>query len=340
MTVGWRRAARSPAVVSLAGIHMLVLLAGFFSPYDPTEQNRALPLVPPTRVHFLDAQGGFRRPFIYGLRLERDGYRESLEQRYPVQFLVSGSRYRILGLISCRIHLFGVADPGRVFLLGSDAFGRDQLSRILYGGQVSLMAGLLAATVTLTLGLTAGSIAGFCAGWRDAVVMRLAEVFLALPWLYLLLGVRAFLPLSLDPVQTFLLMIGVIGVVGWARPARLIRGMVLSAREREYVGAARSFGASGIHLLLWHIWPEVRSALMVQASVLIPQYILAEVTLSFLGLGVGEPASSWGAMLAVLRDPGMMMGCWWLAAPAFVLLPVFLCYYRIAGSLGEPADPK
>ncbi len=299
--------------LTLAAIHLAVALAGFISPYDPAEQHRDYPFEPPMAVHFFDSGGNFHlRPFVF-----------SAGRMYPLQVLVNGK-------------LFQVEEPGHVFLLGTDAFGRDQFSRILHGGRVSLGAGLLATLLTLLAGLILGSVAGFYGGWRDTVLMRLAEVFLALPWLYLLLGVRAFLPLSLDPVRTFLLTIAVIGVVGWARPARLFRGIVLSAKEREYVYAARGFGASSLHIFSWHILPDLRSAALTQATLLIPQYILAEVTLSFLGLGVGEPAPSWGGMLAPLREAGMLTSHWWLAMPAFALLPVVMCYYAAIST--SPSD--
>lgn len=300
-----------PALVLLV-IHLAVLCAGFLAPYDPTEQNRMLAFAPPTRVHWVHGW-----PVVFGLRAEGDSYREDPAQVYPVRFLRGG-------------RLFGVDEPGRIFLLGSDAFGRDQFSRMVYGGRLSLAAGLLATALTLALGILLGALAGYYAGWWDAVLMRLAELFLALPWLYLLLAVRAFLPLSLSPGGTFLLMISVIGAVGWARPARLIRGIVLSAKEREYVHAARGFGASSLYLLVRHILPDARAAILTQASLLVPQYILAEVTLSFLGLGAGEPAPSWGSLLVPLREAGVLTAHWWMALPALALLPVTLCYYRLA----------
>ncbi len=306
-----------PALVLLI-IHVLVLGAGFVAPYDPAMQNRGLPFVPPMRVHF--AHG---RPAVYGLLAGEDGYRQDPRQIYPIRVFVKGPR------------LFGVDEPGHVFLLGTDAFGRDQFSRIVHGGRISLAAGLLATLFTLALGTLLGSLAGFYGGWCDAVLMRLAELFLALPWLYLLLAVRAFLPLSLSPGSTFLLLVGVISVVGWARPARLIRGIVLSAKEREYVYAARGFGASDAYLMIRHILPQARGAILTQASLLIPQYILAEVTLSFLGLGVGEPAASWGSMLAPVREIAVLSAYWWMALPALVLLPVAACYYRLARIAGD-----
>ena len=150
-------------------------------------------------------------------------------------------------VVPSHLHLFGAANA-RIYLLGTDAYGRDQLSRILYGGQVSLLAGLLGAGVTLLLGALIGLAAGYYGGWRDDLLMRAAELFLALPWLYLLFALRAFLPLAVSPLEAFLLVVIVIGMVGWARPARLVRGVVLSVKERDFVRAARGFGASDLYL--------------------------------------------------------------------------------------------
>src|SRR5205085_1612347 len=229
-------------------------------------------------------------------------YAESHETAYPVRFFVRGPEYRIAGLFSSHIHFFGVQAPAQIFLAGSDNYGRDQFSRILYGGRVSLGAGLLATAISLSLGLLLGTISGFYGRWVDESVMRTAELFLVLPWLYLLLAVRAFLPLHLSPFQTFFLLVAVIGSVGWARPARLVRGVVLSAKTRKYVLASRGFGASVTYVLRRHVMPHTYCVLLTQAAVLVPQYVIAEVTLSFLGLGLSEPLPSWGNLLATLQQ--------------------------------------
>ncbi len=182
--------------------------------------------------------------------------------------------------------------------MGSDAYGRDQFSRFLYGGQISLLAGLIAAILSVSIGILAGGIAGYYGGWIDEILMRGGELFLALPWLYLLFAVRAALPLHISQWQVFLLLVSVMGLIGWARPARLIRGVVLSAKERNFVLAARGFGASDAYLLRRHVLPQTYAVLLTQITLLVPQYVLAEVTLTFLGLGVGEPMPSWGALLS------------------------------------------
>jgi peptide/nickel transport system permease protein len=187
--------------------------------------------------------------------------------------------------------------------------------------------------LSLALGTCAGVIAGYFGGWRDQLVMRLVELFLALPWLYLLLTVRALLPLSLSPQQTFLMLAGVIGVVGWARPARLIRGVVSSLRERPYVAAARGFGASHWYLFRRHILPGLAVLLLTQAAVLMPQNVLAEVALSFVGVGVAEPAASWGGLLAYLRQLSVLACCAWVALPCGFLVIVFASFQKLADML-------
>jgi len=233
------------------------------------------------------------------------------------------------------VHLFGVDEPGRIFLLGSDAYGRDQFSRFLWGGQLSMLAGLLAAGVSIALGMVIGGLAGFYGGWLDEALMRGADLFLVLPWLYLLFAVRAALPLHVSQGQVFLLLVAVIGVIGWARPARLIRGVTLSARERRFVLAARGFGASDLYLLRHHVLPEAWGVVLTQLALLIPQYILAEVTLTFLGLGIGEPLPSWGSLLSSLQQYHVLVSYWWMFLPALLLIPLFLAYYAAADALQE-----
>jgi peptide/nickel transport system permease protein len=217
--------------------------------------------------------------------------------------------------------------------MGTDNYGRDVFSRLLYGSQVSLLAGLLATALSLGIGALLGIMAGYYGGWIDVVVMRCGELFLALPWLYLLFALRAFLPLHINSGQAFLLVIAVIGTIGWARPARLIRGVVLSGKERHYVLAAQLSGGSDLYVMRRHILPQTWSILLTQAALLIPQYILAEVTLSFLGLGVGEPAPSWGNMLATLQQYSVLVSYWWMWAPGLAVIPVFLGYLLLANAL-------
>jgi peptide/nickel transport system permease protein len=327
------------ALALLVSVHVAILLAGFVASYDPAAQNRAFPFAPPTRIHFVDGQGHAHiQPFVYAWAVRPDAFDEYDEVRdkiYPVRFFTRGPAYTLAGLLRSHIHLFGVEGPAQIFLAGTDGYGRDQFSRILYGGQLSLAAGLLATGISLFLGLLIGCVSGFYGRWVDESAMRLVELFLVLPWLYFLLAVRSFLPLHISPAKTFFLLVGVIGSIGWARPARLVRGIVLSAKSRNYVIASRGFGASDYYILRRHVLPQTYGVLLTQAALLVPQYVVAEVTLSFLGLGLSEPAPSWGSLMANLQQYNVLVSYWWMFAPALALVIVSLGYLQVANAIHE-----
>ena len=324
-------------IVCLVVIHLLVIFAGFVAPYSFDTQERFHSFAPLSRIHFIDNNGKFHlRPFVYDLKSGEDDpneYREDRSTMYPIRFFISGDEYWLLGVWRCRVHFFGVDAPARIYLLGADGFGRDQFSRLLYGGRISLFAGFLAAIVSVGLGLGLGATAGFYGGLIDDVIMRVADLFIVVPWFYLLLAIRAVLPLQIPPTVAFLLVVIVIGTIGWGRPARLVRGVVMSGRERNYVLAARSFGASNFYLVRRHILPLTWGVVLTQMAVLIPQFILAEVILSFFGLGIGEPIPSWGNMLAYAQQYHILVSYWWMLLPGLAPIPIFLAYHRLADYL-------
>jgi len=320
-------------LLALAALHLIVLFAGFISPYDPSVQNRELSYSPPTRLHFVDASGFHLRPFVYASTLVLDSYQEDRTQEYPVRLFVRGDSDTILGILRPNVHLFRVDEPAHIFLFGTDGYGRDEFSRLLYGGQISLAAGVLATLLSLAAGTIVGTISGYYGKWVDESLMGSAELFLSLPWFYFLIAVRAFLPLHLSPPETFLLLICVIGLIGWARPARLVRGVVLSTRSRNFVSAARGFGASDFYLLRHHVFPETFGVLLTQAALLVPQYVAAEATLSFFGLGVSEPVPSWGNMLSTLQQYNVVVSYGWLLAPAGALVVTSVIYWLLADAL-------
>ena len=329
---------RAPWIIGgLIGLHALILLAGFAAPYDPTSQARTMPFAPPARIHFFDAQGRFHiRPFVYAVNADAGGdrYTEDMSAQFPVRLLTRESRYTLLPGVTSDLHLFGVDAPARLALFGTDGYGRDVFSRVLYGARVSIAAGLVATLCALLVGTILGTLAGFCDGIVDRVVMRAADVFMAVPWLYLLFAVRAALPLHLDTRAAFLMLVAVLGIVGWARPSRMVRGIVLSAKERAYVQAAEGFGARPLYILRRHVVPHTYGVVLTQAGLLVPQFILAEVTLSFLGLGVGEPEASLGSMLGTLQQYHVLASYWWMFAPAVALVAVATAYHALT-SLGH-----
>lgn len=297
---------RIGAASGLLGVVLLpLLLAPWMAPYPFAEQHRDWPFAPPAAIHLAHAR----------LYVEGGG------QRSAVRLFPGGG------------HLFGVDPPGTIFLLGTDAYGRDVFSRLLYGGGVSLMAGLLAAFLSLSLGLAAGVTAGYFGGWTDHLLMRGGELLMALPWLYLLLASRALLPLHISTAEALFLPAALIGALGWVRPARLIRGVILSGKERGFVTAARGFGASHGYLIRRHLLPMTAGVLTTQAVFLIPQYMLAEMALSFLGLGVTEPMPSWGNMLTDARQYHALVLHGWLLAPGLAAVPVLLGFLLLSQTL-------
>jgi peptide/nickel transport system permease protein len=322
------------SILVLIGFHLLVVMAGFISTADPEQQNRSFDK--DQRFHLRP----FFIPALPTTNAASSRNRDDNNTVTPLRFFVSGSQYKILGVFDCNVHLFGVAEPSQIFLLGTDSYGRDEFSRLLYGGRISLLSGLIATLISLCLGMLIGGMAGFYGGWVDSLFMRAADSFLTVPWLYLLLGVRALLPLRLNPNWVFLLLVAVLGSVGWARPARLIRGVVLSAKETDFVLAARGFGASDFYILRRHILPFAADVIFTQACLLVPQYILAEVALSFFGLGVNEPVPSWGNMLSQIQRYSIFTSCWWLFAPAVTLILVSLAYQHAFKNSADSAQLK
>jgi peptide/nickel transport system permease protein len=315
-------------------LHLAVLLAGFLSPYDPGEQDRMRAYAPPTKLHFRDSTGYHLRPFVHSVRFVTFGeYAEDQAAAAPVLFFCKGASYSVLGMFHSSRHLFCAEQDAHVALLGTDAFGRDVFSRLLYGAQISLGAGLLATILSLAVGLFIGILAGYRGGWVDETLMGASELLVTLPWLYLLLALRAFLPLHLPANASFLLVVLVVALLGWARPARLVRGVVLSAKTHNYVAAARGFGASHFYIVRRHILPSVFAVLLTQAALLVPQYVAAEVGLSFFALGVAEPTPSWGNMLAALQQYQVLTSYWWMFGPAVALCIVSITYCFLADAL-------
>jgi peptide/nickel transport system permease protein len=328
--------ARRAIVLVAVAVHAIVLAAPWLAPYDPAAQRRLLAFAPPSRPHAIDPQGRWHlRPFVCAIEPSADApfrYTEDCSRMYFLRSFVS--RTETVGFTTRKtLHVFGVDEPGELFLFGTDEFGRDVFSRVLIGARISLLMAISAASLSLALGVLFGSLAGYLGGAVDAMVSGATELVLALPWLYLLLAVRAAMPLSLTPTEAFVIIMILLGAIGWARPARLVRAVVASARTNDYVVAARTAGASTPHVLRRHLLPQLPVVLVPLALQLVPQFILGETTLSLFGLGVPEPAPSWGTLLASAQRPQVLVDTWWLLAPVAGLIGICVMYYTLARTL-------
>src|SRR5271165_4645439 len=215
------------------------------------------------------------------------------------------------------------AAPSRSHWLGTDDYGRDIWSRYLHGARWSVAVGLGATTLVLLLGWAIGSFAGFQGGWTDRVLMQIADLFLVIPWLYLLIAVRAALPLNLPPRVAFAVLLMVIASTSWPRPARLVRGLVLSLRRKEYVEAALGFGVNQATAYFRHVAPATYGLMATQALLLLPRFVLAEITLSYMGLGLGEPEPSWASLILPLKQVYLLHDEWWRILPLLLMIPFF-----------------
>ncbi len=294
--------------------HLAAAGAGFLAPYRPEEQHRDHPWRPPASLEW-------RSGALWAVDRSAEPHRAT-QFRWWVE-TPSGRK------------LFAAPAGESIFLLGTDGLGRDQWTRLLYGARISLYSGLAAAVVAAATGWLLGGLAGFLGGWLDRLLTVAAEAFLALPWMYLLLAARAFFPLRTDPQLVFSVLLLLLGIVGWARPARLVRGAVMSAKERDYVHAARGFGAGRWYLLTRHVLPETSPIIFTWLSLAIPQYIAAEATLSFLGLGLSGSVPSWGGLIAGLGSLEVLVSYWWMWAPAVTLTTILACYHSLAASVSR-----
>jgi peptide/nickel transport system permease protein len=349
----------------LTAMYLMAAFAGFIAPYGLNEYRRSpsAAFVPPMNVHWIDPDTGrLTRPFVYNYVSGRDPvtrqqvWLEDTEgPRYPIQFFVRrpNHSYKILGIWNSDLKLFGVAEPARIFLWGTNNLGKDVFSRVMFGGQISLTIGVLAVWVSLVLGLSLGVIAGFYGGIVDDIIMRLVEVFDAIPGIFLLIVLATLLKdprnplaqlfgLQMTSAQTFLMVVVVLGFVGWGGLARTIRSLVLSLREMDYAAAAKALGASETRVMFRHLLPGTASYVMVVLTLAIPGFILAETGLSFIGLGPSElDSSSWGILLRDATARGVSIQFVpWLLIPGIPIFLAVLAWNLVGDGLRDAFDPK
>lgn len=329
----------------LAILYFTALFAGFVAPYRYDSEERQRPFLSPDKIRFRDERGISLRPFIFNrsTELELGEWVEKLDRskRYYIKLFVKGEPYKLFGLISCRVHLFGVEEPCRIRLLGSDWNGRDIFSRICYGARISLTVGLIGVFISFTLGLLIGGISGYFGGIADTIIMRSVELLMAFPAFYLLLSLTAALPQDLTSDQRYILIIVILSFLGWPGLARVIRGMVLSLKEEEYALAAKGIGAGSFKIITKHILPNTFSYAIVAATLRIPGYIIGESALSLLGLGIQEPQPSWGNMLSrQAMSAGNLTQYPWIIAPGFFIFFAIMAFNLVGDGLRDAFDPK
>jgi peptide/nickel transport system permease protein len=341
--LAWRKVRKNKlAVVSLVVLiclYLSALFAQFLAPYDYTSQDALAAFRPPMKLHWTPG------PMVYAETFHFDQYHDFVytevhSRPIPIHFFVHGSPYKFWELIPTDIHLFGTTNGQRIYLLGTDQFGRDYLSRLLYASQISLSVGLIGITLTLILGMLVGGASGYYGGIIDDVVMRLCEIVMSIPSFYVLLALAAALPATMNPIAVYMMIIVILSVIGFAGTARIIRGMVLSVREREYVEAARALGVSNFKIIVRHIIPSTYTFAIVTATLAIPGYIIAEASLSFLNLGIRDPMASWGNMLSAAQDLSSLEERLWLLIPGLMIFITTLAFNFLGDGLRDALDPK
>jgi peptide/nickel transport system permease protein len=332
-------------LLTLTIMYGAAILAGFLAPYKYDNARHDLSFYPLmiTRVHIFDEQGNLSRPFVYGIvsiDAQLATYRDDTSKKYPIRFFVSGDRYSILWILHSSTHLFGVEEPGHLFLFGSDRLGQDIFSRILYGAQISLSIGIIGIIISTIIGMIVGGIAGYFGGATDFVLMRSVEVLLALPSLYFILILRQLFGAGMSSTQIYLIIVVILSFIGWATEARVIRGMVMSLKEQEYVIAARAMGFSNSRIIIRHILPNTLSFVIVTATLSVPFFILGEVALSFLGVGIQPPEASWGNMLSAAQDNRVFNDFPWMLIPGVFIFVAVMAWNFLGDGLRDAADPR
>jgi peptide/nickel transport system permease protein len=329
----------------LGALYLSAILAGFLAPYKYDDAVHEMPFYPPmlTRIHIFDEEGGLGRPFVYGITpvpFQHATYQDDRTKKYPIRFFVRGASYHILWVIRSDIHLFGVDEPGRLFLFGTDYLGQDIFSRILYGAQISLSIGILGIIISTMIGIIVGGIAGYFGGLTDFVLMRAVEVLLAVPSLYFILIMRQMFGAGLSSTKIYIIIVIILAFIGWATEARVIRGMVLSLKEQEYVIAARALGFTNARIIIRHILPNTLSFVIVTATLSVPYYILGEVALSFLGVGIQEPEASWGNMLSAAQNNQYLNNYPWMLISGIFIFIAVMAWNFLGDGLRDAADPR
>lgn len=346
----WRRFKKNRlsriGLLIIGFMFLLSIFAPFFSPYDHTETSMDRSHLPPYEINFIDQEGNFHfRPFTYGMEQSLDPdtweriYEPDTSQKYSIRFFVRGWEYEFLGLFETDWHFFGVEEDSNFHLLGTDKLGRDMLSRIIFGSRVSIFVGLFGAFVTIIVGTTVGTISGFFGGAVDMLLQRLTEIIQMFPQLPLWMALSAAIPAEWPSTWVFMGIVLLFALITWTFLGREVRGKVLSYRDSEFVRAAEIMGASSPYLIIKHIIPNVLTHIIVVGTVTVPQLIIAESALSFLGLGIQPPMISWGVLLEDASSLEAIGQYPWLMIPGVFILLTVLGFNFLGDGLRDAVDP-
>jgi len=336
------------AMVTIA-LYVIAAVPGFFAINDPVQQDQRAAFRPPQTVHFLSqsAEGGWSlAPFTYAQKLKRDpvtlatSYTEDTSRKIPLVLFGQGYEYSAFGLFNTRLHLVATTDQRQpVFLLGTDRLGRCLWSRMMQGTQISLSLGLVGVVLSLVIGVVLGGISGYYGGWLDFGIQRVIEFVLSLPTIPIWMALAAALPQDWPAELHYLMITVILSLLGWAQLARVVRGRFLSLKTEEFVTAARLDGASESRIIFRHMMPSFLSHIIASVTLAIPAMILAETSLSFLGLGLQQPTISWGVLLHEAQNIRSIATAPWLFAPGVLVVIAVMALNFLGDGLRDAADP-
>jgi peptide/nickel transport system permease protein len=343
----WKLKRHRLAVISgaiLALLYLSTLVSEVLAPYGISSRHTDFIYAPPQQVHLFD-QGRFVGPFVYGFDYTLDMsnlqrvYKPNPTEVQPIRFFCLGDDYDFWGIVPGRFHLVCPADGGTLFLLGTDRLGRDMLSRVIYGTRISLTIGLIGISISFALGIVIGGLAGYYGGWADAITQRVIEIIRSFPELPLWMALSAALPVTWSPLWVYFGITLILGFLDWTGLARAVRSKFLALREEDFATAAVLMGATPKRVIFRHLLPSFLSHLIASATISIPSMILGETALSFLGLGLRSPITSWGVLLNEAQNINVVALYPWLMLPVVPVFTVVLAFNFFGDGLRDAADP-